>query len=999
MTADPEAGLLYPSLGRDASGPQRSRRKWPSYVCVSLATLAAVVLCHPAAAAPIKEVRRILILNEAGIHYPAIRYINDAIRESLQASKYDVEIYGEYMDTNLFPGEADQKLFRDFYLRKYEHHRPDLIVTVGSSPLRFMKEERHKHFAGIPVVFCEANGLEDDFKHEPGFTGVMMGIEAAITLESALQMFPSTRHVFVVSGGVSAFDRQEIQKVKEQLRNYNSSLDITYLTGLSMPALVHRLNSLPEGSIVLLTSFGRDVEGANFTSREVGPLVSSAANAPVFSLFDVFIGHGEIGGNLSKVTAQGTIAGRAALRIFNGVSPDDIPIAKAPNEFTFDWRVLKRWGIKESNLPPGSVVLNRQFTAWELYKGYILGGIAVFLGETALLFALVWQREGRKRSERYSKELVLRSPLAMVVTRGPGHKSALINNKFTELFGYTIEDVPDQDHWWPLAYPDEEHREAIKTEWQRRVRKAVTEKRDVEGLEARIRCKDGSYRDIEFHFAAFEDSNVIKFVDLTDHRRAELQLRESQERLAGIVGSAMDAIIAVDEDRRIVLFNAAAEKMFGCPQSNAMGTAIDRFIPERFRAEHGAYTRRFGESGITTGDVGTPAALWAVRSNGQEFPIEASITHLESDGRTLTTLILRDITERRRAEVAIRESEERFRLLANTAPVMIWTAGTDQKCSYVNKTWLDFTGRALEEELGDSWAGGIHPDDLTRSLQGFAKAFERRESFEMQYRLRRHDGEYRWVVDKGVPRSNSDGTFAGYIGSCTDITDRKLAGEAMSTIGRRLIEAQEEERTWIGRELHDDINQRLALLAVELDRWSQQLRLTPELIEKLRHVQGRISQIAKDVQGLSHRLHSSKLEFLGLTTAANSFCRELSEQSKVEVQFKHAGIPRDLPKEVSLCLFRVLQEALQNAVRHSGVRSFAVDLHGTAGMIDLNVADLGSGFEEQEAFTRNGLGLISMRERLQLVNGELSVRSKPGTGTTIHARVPLKASEYRAMAG
>jgi signal transduction histidine kinase len=269
----------------------------------------------------------------------------------------------------------------------------------------------------------------------------------------------------------------------------------------------------------------------------------------------------------------------------------------------------------------------------------------------------------------------------------------------------------------------------------------------------------------------------------------------------------------------------------------------------------------------------------------------------------------------------------------------------------------------------------------------------------MQYRLRRHDGEYRWILDKGVPRFNPNGTFAGYIGSGIDITERKLAEEALATIGRRLIEAQEEERAWIGRELHDDINQRLALLAVELDRWNQHISATPELSDQIRHAQERISEIAKDVQGLSHRLHSSKLEYLGLAVAANSFCKELSEQNKVEVQFKHTGIPRNLPKEVSLCLFRVLQEALQNAVKHSGVRSFAVDLDGTADVINLTVADFGSGFSEQEAFTRNGLGLISMRERLQLVRGELSVKSKPGGGTTIHARVPLKPAEYRAMAG
>jgi signal transduction histidine kinase len=268
---------------------------------------------------------------------------------------------------------------------------------------------------------------------------------------------------------------------------------------------------------------------------------------------------------------------------------------------------------------------------------------------------------------------------------------------------------------------------------------------------------------------------------------------------------------------------------------------------------------------------------------------------------------------------------------------------------------------------------------------------------ELEYRLRRHDGEYRWLLDIGVPRFNADDSFAGYIGSSLDITERKLAEEAMSTIGRRLIEAHEEERTWIGRELHDDINQRLALLAVELDRLTQ--HASEEVGAQVHHAQERIMQIARDVQSLSHRLHSSKLEYLGLVKAATSFCRELSEQSSVKINFKHADIPHTLPKELSLCLFRVLQEALQNATKYSGVRDFSVELYGTPELLELTVTDTGKGFEEQEAFTRHGLGLISMRERLQLVRGELSVKSRPGAGTTIYARVPLRSDEYRSLAG
>ena len=244
-------------------------------------------------------------------------------------------------------------------------------------------------------------------------------------------------------------------------------------------------------------------------------------------------------------------------------------------------------------------------------------------------------------------------------------------------------------------------------------------------------------------------------------------------------------------------------------------------------------------------------------------------------------------------------------------------------------------------------------------------------------------------------------SFAGYIGSCIDITERKLAEESLATIGRKLIEAHEEERTWIARELHDDVNQRMALLAIELDRWNQQLPPSAvEFHDHIHHASQRLSDIATDIQALSHRLHSSKLEYLGLVAAAKSFCKELSEQQKVEIDFSHTAIPRSVPKEISLCLFRVLQETLQNAVKHSGVRHFKVELCGTEGEIQLTVSDLGVGFDPQDAMHRRGLGLISMRERMQLVSGEISIKSQPGSGTTIHARAPLKGKEFvQARAG
>jgi signal transduction histidine kinase len=210
-----------------------------------------------------------------------------------------------------------------------------------------------------------------------------------------------------------------------------------------------------------------------------------------------------------------------------------------------------------------------------------------------------------------------------------------------------------------------------------------------------------------------------------------------------------------------------------------------------------------------------------------------------------------------------------------------------------------------------------------------------------------------------------------------------------------LIEAHEEERTWIARELHDDIGQRIALLAIELGRLD--LHATGSVLdghEYLQHARQRASDLGKDIQALSHRLHSSKLEYLGLVTAAKSFCHELSEQRNVRIEFKHSDIPATIPKEISLCLFRVLQEALQNAINHSAEQNFTVEVHGTKEEISLTVSDSGIGFNWQDAMNRRGLGLISMRERLRLVNGELSIQSASGRGTIVLARVPLGETEH-----
>jgi signal transduction histidine kinase len=267
----------------------------------------------------------------------------------------------------------------------------------------------------------------------------------------------------------------------------------------------------------------------------------------------------------------------------------------------------------------------------------------------------------------------------------------------------------------------------------------------------------------------------------------------------------------------------------------------------------------------------------------------------------------------------------------------------------------------------------------------------------MEYRLRRFDGKYRWIVDYGVPRFESDGTFCGYIGSCVDITDRKLNAESLEELSGRLITAQEEERGRIARELHDDFSQRLALLGIGLSRlWKKRPESEEEEKTVVRELWNRTQEISSDVHRLSHQLHSSKLQHVGLGPALMGLCQEISEKYGIQVEFTDYGVASQLPKDVALSLFRVAQEALSNVVKHSRAKQAQVELGNANHEIQLRIVDAGPGFDVALSNTNVGIGLVGMRERLRLVGGKLSVQSAPTRGTEILAEVPVSVSADEA---
>jgi PAS domain S-box-containing protein len=276
----------------------------------------------------------------------------------------------------------------------------------------------------------------------------------------------------------------------------------------------------------------------------------------------------------------------------------------------------------------------------------------------------------------------------------------------------------------------------------------------------------------------------------TKARNAELQsaeseLRHERDRIRVTLESIGDAVITTAVDGVVTFLNPAAERLTGWRSHDARGVLLEK-VMELVDEKSGAQLAPLLD---TNAQARTPYtthhAVLIDRKGTSHIIDESGAPIIDDQGAHIGhVVVFRDTTDARRTQAALLESEARFRTTADTAPVLIWMANKTKGCDYVNRQWLEFTGRALEQELGDGWADGVHPEDLDRCLAIYAGAFDARRQFQLEYRLRRFDGEYRWVFDSGVPRFGPGGEFVGYIGACIDVTDQKKARHLVAESAR-----------------------------------------------------------------------------------------------------------------------------------------------------------------------------------------------------------------------
>lgn len=596
--------------------PLRPRSLW--LVCLGALLLAVVcsAVVPSIAGGQTAAKKNILIINEVGLSHTAVSAVAQQIVSGVR-EKPDrhVEFYSESLDLISFPNKPSRADVRDWLVKKYGDYRLDAVVAMGPETIDFLALNTQSMFLEVPIVICAST--EDQAKSprlDSRFTGTWLKLEPQKTLELALHLFPDTRHVFVV-GGSSSFDSLLVTLTKEAFRNFQATADFTYLTDMRMDRLIKRVQQLPAQSAIFYISILQDAAGNKFlNATQALPMIAEAANAPVFGMADTYVGNGIVGGDVIRFQEQARVTAQIVSELLSGKNAQDIPIETLPSSYMFDWKALQRWHVKESSLPPGSIVMFREPSFWERTKWVWTTALLIIAGLTLLVAYLLYSRK---------------------------------------------------------------------------------------------------------------------------------QLRLARDR------------------------------------------------------------------------------------------------------------------------------------------------------------------------------------------------------------------------------------------------QRQLSG--------MLIAAGEKERRRLASELHDDYSQRLALLSLGLENLGDALSPPSEEVKRQIHeLANSVGELGADLHTLSHRLHSSTLERLGLVPGVSALCKEYGAQQSLDIDFSSKDIPDSVPPDIALCLFRIVQEGLRNLKKHSSVSRGTVHLRRVGDNLHVSVCDEGIGFDAETLNGRQGLGLRSMEERATLLGGRFEAHSRPGKGTRIEAWVPLQ---------
>jgi len=619
-----------------------------------------------------------------------------------------------------------------------------------------------------------------------------------------------------------------------------------------------------------------------------------------------------------------------------------------------------------------------------------------------------------RRTQEYLDTIFSNMPAGVAIMEGPEFRYWKVNSRLAEINGTSVEDHLGRPlaEVLPDAAPDIVPR-------LRQVMETGEPSSPFEFSTKLPKSPDETYWFVDTFFPIKGRNGEARAVgavvlEITARKRAEVALQEafgeleqqvqertrqlvdSEKRLQTMIERAPDSIVYVKQDGIIELVNQRTEEIFGYEEGELIGQPLEVLLPGLLRNQHRQHQTGFFNE-LRARPMGNGSELNGRRKDGSEFPLEISLSFMELEEGIVGCATIRDITRRKEAETKMKITQDRLSSALDGLPGGLWDWNVVTGEVYFSDKWCKSLGYQSEEVEPhvSSWEQIVHPDDFSRVMEQVEAHFRgETEVYECENRLRTKSGNYRWNLDHGrVVSWSADGKPLRMVGVDLDINERREAQEKLQktqkelfNLSRHLIQAQEEERRRIARELHDRLGQDLALVSIEIEQLTQEApEAQSQLVERLQKLAMRMRKISSQVQTLSHQLHPSQLIHLGLVAAARSLCKEVSGVSGVQIDFSYSDIPDSISQDVSTCLYRVLQESLGNVVKHSGAQEAQVTLTGRPDEIHLDVCDSGVGFDPEGQGETFGLGLISMRERVNLVGGKLLVDSKPSRGTRIKA--------------
>jgi PAS domain S-box-containing protein len=494
---------------------------------------------------------------------------------------------------------------------------------------------------------------------------------------------------------------------------------------------------------------------------------------------------------------------------------------------------------------------------------------------------------------------------------------------------------------------------------------------------------------------------LLVYREVADRRAAIQALQNVRARVGGIVESAMDAIITIDESQRVVQFNAAAERAFRWPRKAVLGQRLDMLMPQRFRGVHHEHVDLFGKTSVISRGMGRQAVIAGLRADGTEFPIEASISQHIEDGHKLLTVILRDITERVGNAAALERSESRMRSILEAAMDAIITVDESQHILLFNKAAEEVflcprdqaVGAPLEWFIPQRFRAGHR--ELVLGFGASGPASRRMGQARLVRGLRRNGEEF--PIEASISQIVEHGQRLFTV-ILRDVTARVRSEEALQksreeiqSLSLAANTAREQEKSRIARELHDELGQSLTALKIDVGWLREHEGMKPEVSAKLAAMQALLDGTVAATRRIASDLRPLMLDDLGLTAACEWQVQNFTARTGIPCELTLGVGELDLPDPYATTVFRVLQESLTNVAKHAQAERVDVNLEREGGEVVLTVQDDGAGFDPAQERGVNSFGLIGLRERTYLVGGELSIDSAAGGGTRVELRVPVKA--------